>query len=105
MATNYICTDCKRITPQHPRCDTCTARREHLRNTSRAHYKGDYRKRAALVRANASICWICGDGPRVDDPWTADHMRPGDSSSPLAAAHRSCNSRRGNTPIDYGGVV
>jgi hypothetical protein len=47
------------------------------------------------VRAEAVACWLCGDGPRPDDPWTADHVTPGDPDSILLAAHRSCNSRRG----------
>jgi len=60
------------------------------------HYQGDYDARAKVVRDTAERCWLCGEGPRADDPWTADHVYPGQPDSPLAPAHRSCNSRRGN---------
>ena len=62
-------------------------------------YSGDYRKRAAQVRATATICHICGDGPRFNDPFEADHIEPGVQASELKAAHRSCNGQRGNKPI------
>jgi hypothetical protein len=69
------------------------------REPRRQHYKGDYPKRAALVRATATHCWICGGTARADDPWTADHIIAGDPQSPLLAAHRSCNSSRGNRDL------
>jgi 5-methylcytosine-specific restriction endonuclease McrA len=61
---------------------------------------GTYTRNAAKVRAQAVTCWICGDGPRADDPWVADHVTPrmyggSDNISNLRAAHRSCNGRRG----------
>ena len=64
-------------------------------------YSGDYRKRAAQVRATALVCHLCGDGFRLSDPWVADHV---DASShgdiaELRAAHRSCNAKRGNKPL------
>ena len=62
-------------------------------------YSGDYRKRAKEVRESATICWLCGDGARRDDPWQADHVVPGDPYSVLAPAHRSCNAARGNKPV------
>ena len=62
-------------------------------------YSGDYRRRAKTVRDSASICHICGEGYRPRDPWQADHLIPGDPSSPLAAAHRSCNASRGDKPL------
>ncbi|WP_353934167.1 HNH endonuclease [Acinetobacter baylyi] len=39
---------------------------------------------------------MCGEGRRDDDPFTADHIRPRDPTSPLAPAHRSCNTRKSN---------
>jgi hypothetical protein len=42
---------------------------------------------------------LCGEGARVGDPWQADHLVAGDANSPLAAAHGSCNRRRGNSPL------
>lgn len=62
----------------------------------RSHYKGNYQSRSRKVRQGAIVCWICNDGARTNDPWTADHVFPGVAESPLLPAHRSCNSRRGN---------
>ena len=90
------CLDCRELTGNKSRCDACESRRESRRNASRPHYAGDYAKRAALVRSSAVTCWICGKPSIEGDPWTADHVLPGDPNSPLLAAHRSCNSRRGD---------
>lgn len=65
----------------------------------RVHYKGDYRKRAKIVRETATNCWLCGEGYRPNDPFQADHVRPGDPNSLLMPAHASCNARRGNKPL------
>lgn len=62
-------------------------------------YGGQYRKQAAVIRATALRCWLCGEGPRPDDPWQADHVIPiaeGGAAGPLAPAHRSCNVSRAN---------
>jgi hypothetical protein len=97
------CLDCGRVTNGRSRCDSCfekaraafeQARAGRPRN--RQHYGGDYARRAAIVRANATECWICGDGYRPDDPWQADHVITGNPDSILAAAHRSCNIKRSN---------
>ena len=93
---NRPCLTCGALTPG-TRCKGCTL--AHNRATSkpkppRAHYSGDYRKRAAAVRAGAVICWLCGQGARPDDPWQADHVVAGDPFSLLAPAHRSCNASR-----------
>lgn len=93
---NKPCLDCGTPTPR-TRCATCT--RNHTRNRrGRPHYAGNYRQRAAAIRAAAHTCWLCGGGPKQEDPWQADHIFPGDPTSPLAPAHRSCNARRGNKP-------
>ena len=42
------------------------------------------------------VCWLCHEPARMGDPWTADHVTPGDPDSILLPAHRSCNSRRGD---------
>lgn len=73
--------------------------RRRSRKLATGQYSGDYRRRAKLVRENATICHICGKGPDPLDPWQADHIIPADPTSPLAAAHRSCNAARGNKPI------
>ena len=81
------CLDCGRL---HTRAVYCEL---HERPTL---YRGRYRREAAYVRATATTCHICGAGADATDPWTADHTRAGDPDSPLQAAHRSCNSRRGD---------
>ena len=92
------CLDCGTLTPK-ARCAPCATRISTQRANARPprpHYTGDYRKRAAQVRANATHCWICGRGPIDGDPWQADHLQPGNPDSPLLPAHRSCNASRGN---------
>lgn len=80
------CLGCHRLIPTGSRCADCSTNL----------YRGDYTGRARIVRQTAERCWLCGEGPRADDPWTADHVNPGDPTSELKAAHRSCNSRRGD---------
>ena len=101
MAVLQICLGCRRLTSNGSRCESCEAKRQAYRNASRDHYRGDYARRARSVRQAAAAdpattCWLCGETARVDDPWTADHVVPGESSSPLMPAHRSCNSARGD---------
>lgn len=65
-----------------------------------------YRAKTAKLRKKADTCWICGEwiDRELDyrDPmsWTYDHVDPltkgGKLLGPGKAAHRSCNSRRGN---------
>jgi hypothetical protein len=83
------CLNCRTLTAGKSRCETCQAKHDEL-------YDSDYRRLAKIVRDTATVCHICGEGPRPDDPFTADHIRPRDKTSPLAAAHRTCNSRKGN---------
>jgi 5-methylcytosine-specific restriction endonuclease McrA len=102
------CLDCGRLTTGGNRCVVHQQRVEDLHEAKRAQikkatgqYSGDYRKRAAQVRATALVCHLCGDGFRLSDPWVADHV---DASShgdiaELRAAHRSCNAKRGNKPL------
>ena len=87
--------DCPRLT-RGTRCAEHQRQHDRARNARRTHYQGDYRKRAKQVRDSAVLCHLCGQGARPGDPWTADHVRPGDPTSPLRPAHKSCNSRRGN---------
>lgn len=85
------CLGCGTLT-RHPkgRCPPCLTQ-------ARAHYDNPtYRADAAQVRATATRCWICGQGPRPNDPWHADHLEPGQRTSELLPAHASCNVRRGN---------
>ena len=104
MAFKKPCLDCGALS-YNSRCEIHQRRVEQLRDIRRAEkkktlYNSDYRKRAAHVRATAITCHICGDGPRLDDPWQADHLDAGNPDSPLAAAHRSCNAKRGDKPLD-----
>ena len=96
LSINHVCLDCKRITPRQTRCEECDRMRQQHRNASRTHLHGSYKREAKRVRDSASHCWLCGEGPRLDDPFTADHVVASDPHSPLMPAHRSCNSRRGN---------
>lgn len=83
--------------PGKPRCRTCESVYQRQRNASRPQYRGDYNRRAAAVRATATICSLCGEGPRPGDPWQADHTDALDPNTPLRPAHRSCNARKGAT--------
>lgn len=101
------CLVCKKLTNGTSRCEThqkmwdeqAEAKRQ-ARKQSTGQYSGDYRIRAKIIRQNAYICHICKEGPKLNDPWQADHLIPGDPNSPLAPAHRSCNARRGNKPLE-----
>lgn len=100
MGFNKPCLDCQQLTNTGNRCVRCQEdyqlRQAYKPKPFRLHYSGDYRKRAKQVRDNAEVCWLCGNGYRFNDPWTADHVIASDPNSPLLPAHRSCNSRRGN---------
>lgn len=98
------CLRCQELhTDKGDYCASCRAGIERTKeaNPERRAYKNrlynsEYQKLAKLVRKHAVICHICKLGYLPRDPWTADHVIPGDRNSPLAPAHRSCNSSRGN---------
>jgi hypothetical protein len=101
------CLDCGKLTGGASRCEIHqkmllqrleAKRAERKRETGQ--YAGNYRKRAKQVRDSALYCHLCNEGMRIDDPFQADHLIPGDPNSPLAPAHRSCNARRGNKPLE-----
>ncbi len=101
MAFAKPCINCGTLTRTGSRCEKHQAivnSRIDARKAQRTHYSGDYRRRAKAVREAAVTCWLCGDGARPNDPWTADHYIPHDPTSPLLPAHRSCNSRRQDKP-------
>ena len=102
------CLDCGRLTTGGNRCQVHQQRVEQLHEIKRSQikkdsgqYSGSYRKRAAIVRATAVTCHLCGEGARLSDPWVADHVDPGShgDSAELRAAHKSCNERRGSKPL------
>jgi hypothetical protein len=97
MTISRPCLTCRQLTTNPRRCPDCQTTYNRLHpKPKRPHYSGDYQARAKAVRDSAQYCWICLEGARVNDPWTADHVIPGDVDSPLLPAHRSCNSRRGD---------
>jgi hypothetical protein len=62
-------------------------------------YNGDYHKRRVALLATATHCHLCKIQFLPTDKVEADHLVPGNPNSPLAAAHRLCNQRRGNKPL------
>ena len=100
------CIECGKLSRGGSRCEIHQKivelradERKRSRKLATGQYSGDYQRRAKAVRESASVCHLCGEGARADDPWQADHVIAGDPRSPLAAAHRSCNASRGNKPI------
>jgi hypothetical protein len=92
-----VCLGCGVLTSHGSRCQTCKAiqdREIEARRGVRPHYQGDYKQRAKVVRDNATVCYLCGQGARAADPFQADHVIEGDPYSPLLPAHRSCNIRK-----------
>ena len=72
-------------------------RREHLKATGQ--YAGDYPRLAKIIRETATVCALCGNGWNINDPFEADHIKPGTrvtDISQLQAVHRSCNLRKSN---------
>ena len=97
MTISRPCLTCGNLTINPRRCPDCQTTYNRLHpKPKRPHYAGNYQARAKAVRDSAQYCWICLEGARPNDPWTADHIIPGDPDSPLLPAHRSCNSRRGD---------
>ena len=102
------CLDCGTLA-RGTRCEGCQAREtarlakqsdtEERKEKKRTYYNTAYKRRAKFVRDTATICHICGGGPRPEDPFQADHVYPGVGDSPLLPAHRSCNASRGNKPL------
>ncbi len=99
------CLDCGQLTTGGNRCATHENLVKQLHEVKRANvkresgqYSGSYKRRAAEIRATALLCWICGEGARLTDPWQADHVQPGEDGdvAELRAAHGSCNRRRSN---------
>ena len=74
----------------------------------RPQYSGTWARQSRAIRDNATICWLCGDGPRDGDPWQADHLLPasmGGTGGPALPAHRSCNIARSNRARAAGGTT
>jgi hypothetical protein len=102
------CLKCGKLTGGSSRCETCQKILDQAHDARRAavkkqtgQYSGSYQAKAKAVREAAISCWICGEGARVNDPWQADHVNPGEygSDAVLLPAHASCNRRRGNKSL------
>ena len=109
------CLVCGVLTDGGSRCSTHEAQYQARRNQrleslqrkekKRSLYNSRYKKRAKQVRDQARLvptdCHICKQRILPTDTVEADHVYPelGDLS-PLLPAHRLCNQRRGNKPID-----
>lgn len=59
----------------------------------------EYRRARQHIKDTATHCHLCGQAFTNRNEITADHILAGDPTSPLAPAHRTCNSSRGNKPI------
>jgi len=98
------CIDCG--TPTNgTRCPTHTKEHDRAKDRGRVRTHNEYgrakhRGEGAHVRATATRCHICGQGPKRNDPWQADHLIPlannRGGGGPLLPAHRSCNIARAN---------
>lgn len=70
-----------------------------------------YRKATARLRSQSTVCHLCGTEIDTSLPythamsWTADHVIPrsrgGHLLGEMKAAHRSCNAKRGNQPLEH----
>jgi hypothetical protein len=103
------CLDCGHPTNAE-RCEPCATRFNRGRyaqqtvarktNGGRPQYGAGWTAYSKQVRATATRCWICGNGPNPNDPWQADHIQPvsqrGGGTGAAAPAHRSCNIARAN---------
>ena len=104
------CAVCGILTKGNGRCDP--HEREYRQRRARAAdarvdtrkksqlYNYAYRQEAKRVKANATHCHICKEPFLEGQPIDADHLIAGLVDSPLAAAHRVCNQRRGAKPLD-----
>jgi hypothetical protein len=97
------CLTCGRPTLNGNYCPDHEHLLEQERNARRVHYHGDYKTRAARLRARADAdpttrCAICGGLKRSGrgGRWTAHHVDAGNPDSELAPAHADCNERLGN---------
>ena len=103
------CIECGQLTNGGTRCEQhqqlLDQRKEAKRNTperqayKRQMYGPYYRRQRKAVIASATICGICNKPFKPDDRIEADHIYPGQPTSPLQAVHRLCNQKRGAKPL------
>jgi hypothetical protein len=87
------CQDCRRV-KEKAREDN-----SYRKEKKRMLYSSAYKAAAKIIKANATHCHICKQPFTNRADITADHLIPTDPASPLAPAHRGCNSSRGNKPL------
>ena len=90
---------CERCHTTHRQTINARQHAQRKANGGRPQYAGNWQATSRAIRATATRCWLCGEGPRPNDPWQADHTIPaahGGHHSPAAPAHRSCNIARSN---------
>jgi hypothetical protein len=99
------CIDCGELS-RSTRCDTCAGVRNQAIQAKRDAdpnykakkarlYNSQYRRQAQAVKAGATHCALCHQPFQLGDRIEADHINPGDPTSPLQPAHRLCNQRKG----------
>ena len=101
------CMDCQQLfTGKGERCGECRARvnkakesNPYRRQRKAILYNNDYRQQARAIKQLATYCHLCNQPFTNRDEISADHLIPGDPLSPLAPAHKTCNSSRGNKPL------
>jgi len=101
MPFNKPCLKCGQLT-RASYCDGCRPVKvdsPERKAKKQALYGGDYRRRARAVKSSATHCHLCNKPFEYGDRVEADHLIPGDPDSPLAPAHRICNQRRGDKPL------
>lgn len=107
---NQPCTVCGLLTKGSSLCETHALQKSRQRgrardsrqNTERKGqlYNYAYRKEAKRIKAEATHCHLCGVAFVEGDKVEADHLVAGLIGGSLGAAHRLCNQRRGNRPLD-----
>lgn len=64
---------------------------------------------SALLMRDGDRCYLCGQGPDLEDPFEIEHVKPRRSGGSndlnnLALAHRSCNRTKGTAAVVREGV-
>jgi hypothetical protein len=77
----------------------CAKHRQSRKPRHPGAYGADHQEqRRRLLASSPEICWRCGEGPRLGDPWEAGHITDVAVHGPnleLRREHRSCNRRAG----------
>lgn len=92
---------CPALATYRGRCKTHARAQEVRRGTRQQRGLGrDHEILRAQTLREEKHCWICGEGPRPNDPLEADHVTARANGgtnvrSNYRAAHASCNRRQG----------